>query len=82
MHYGGRADICSMPIEWPAMSGRCLADLRSGAANSDRRLTDIWIVWVVQNCPTGHRPDIDRFIGDQIAMRNTAPGYKSQLNVT
>ena len=33
-------------------------------------------------CPTGHRPGIDRFIGDQIAMKNAAPGLKSVLKVT
>ena len=33
-------------------------------------------------CRTGHRPGIDWFIGDQIAMRNTAPGSKSALKVT
>jgi len=27
-------------------------------------------------------PRIDRFIGDQIAMRNTAPGFNFELNVT
>ena len=33
-------------------------------------------------CPTGQRPGIDRFIGDQIAMRNAASGFKSELKVT
>ena len=33
-------------------------------------------------CPTGHQPGIDRFIGDQIAMRNAAAGFKSELKVT
>ena len=33
-------------------------------------------------CPTGHRPGIDRFIGNLIAMRNAAPGLKSELKVT
>ena len=32
--------------------------------------------------PTGHCPGIDLFIGNQIAMRNTAPGFKSKLKVT
>ena len=32
--------------------------------------------------PTRHRPGIDRFIGDQNAMRNAAQGFKSKLKVT
>ena len=28
------------------------------------------------------RPDIERFIGDQFATRNAAPGFKSELLVT
>ena len=33
-------------------------------------------------CPAGHRPGIGRFIGDQFAMRNAAPRFKSELKVT
>ena len=55
-------------------------------------MADIWIVWVVQklarrppdvcDCCAGHRPGIGRFIGDQFAMQNAAPGFKSELKVT
>ena len=31
-------------------------------------------------CPTGHRPGIDRFIGDQIAMKNAAPEIPRNLS--
>ena len=58
MPYGGRAAICNVPVEWPAMSGRCLADFTAGRRPaSERRLTDIWIVWVVQNLAR-HPPDV------------------------
>ena len=54
MPYGGRAAICSVPVEWPAMSDRCLADFTTGRRQlgrtpgraplaSRRRLNDIWI---------------------------------------
>ena len=94
MPYGGRAGICSVPVEWPAMYGRCLADLPPGAANSagGRRLTgNIDCLGCSKfgpaptrcvRCPTGHRPGIDRFIGDLIAMRNAARCFKSELKVT
>ena len=113
MPYGGQAGICSVPVEWAAMSFRCLAGLRPGAAKlagrragPSRHLGGVWAaswrhlggVWAAYGlsglfkvgpaparclrCPTRHRPGIDRFNGDQIAMGNAAPGFKFELKVT
>ena len=71
MPYGGRTAICSVPVGWPVMSGR--------------RLTDIYGLSGLSKIWPGARPmcaSIDRFIGDQIAMRNAAAGFKSELKVT
>ena len=59
---------CSVPVEWPAMYGRCLADFTAGCRQvgrtpgrarsaSGRRLNDIGIVWVVQHLAR-HPPDV------------------------
>ena len=88
-------------MPYGVQADKCLADLRPGGTKSagsrtssrpasGRRLTDIWMTWVVHlfgttrcvRCPTGHRPGIDRFIGDLIAVSNAAPGFKSEFKVT
>ena len=56
---------------------RYMADLRPGAVKSasGRRLTDIWIVWVVQNCARcspdvcDALTDIDQASTDLLAIR-------------
>ena len=61
---------------------RCLPESAGRQTGLGRRLTDLWIVWVVQNLARhtpdvcDALPDIGRFIGDQIAMKNGAPGLK------
>ena len=61
MPYGGRVAVCSVPVEWPAMP--------------DRRLTDIWIILVVQSLARHPSdvcdalPDIGQASTDLLAIR-------------
>ena len=78
------AAICSVPVEWPAMS-----------AGPGRRVGGVWLIYGLSGlfkiwpgtrpmCAMPYRTSARhrRIYCDQIAMRNAAPGFKSELKVT
>ena len=90
MPYGGQVAICSVPVKWPVMSGWFYGRAPPNRPDTGQGPTSVWAAsdWYMDclDCPKfGPAPaQCVRWPNGYcpIAMRNAAPGFKSELVVT